>query len=154
MLPLVFELLTAAWEPGGTIPPRHTCSGADLSPALSWSAPPEGTASFALIVDDPDAPGRTWVHWLAWDLPASARSLPEGVKPEDPGLIQGTTDFGRVGYGGPCPPPGHGTHRYFVRLYALDRLLGLPAGSSRVQLDAAMKGHVLASTELMGKSWR
>ncbi len=154
MLPLVFELVTTAWEPGAAIPATFTCSGADVSPPLAWGAPPAGTGSFALILDDPDAPGRTWLHWTVWNLPATARSLPEGVKAEATGMEQGTNDFGNVGYGGPCPPPGHGAHRYFARLYAVDRVLPLKQGASRVELDAQLKGHVLASTELMGKFWR
>lgn len=150
MLPLIFELSTVAWQPGERIPSRHTCAGADRSPVLTWSAPPAETVSLALILDDPDAPARTWVHWLVWNLPASARGLPEGVAADAAGMVQGTTDFGRVGYGGPCPPEGHGNHRYFVRLYALDVSLPLPAGADRPALEAAMAGHLLASTQLMG----
>lgn len=154
MLPLVFELTSSAFQPGATIPPKYTCTAENLSPPLAWGAAPEGTASFALVLDDPDAPGRTWLHWTVWNLPATARSLPEGVKAGAAEMVQGTNDFGKVGYGGPCPPPGHGAHRYFFRLYALDRVLALKEGASRVELDAQVKGHVLASTELMGKSWR
>ncbi len=154
MLPLVFELTSTAWLPGAVIPPRHTCSAADVSPPLSWTAPPTGAASLALVMDDPDAPGRTWSHWLVWNLPAATRSLAEGQRPGAPGMVAGTNDFGKVGYGGPCPPPGHGTHRYFTRLYALDTLLSLGDGAGLIELKGAMKGHVLASTELMGRSWR
>lgn len=150
MLPLLFELTTTAWQAGERIPSPYTCSGADRSPALAWTAPPEGTASFALVFDDPDAPGKTWVHWLVWNLPPTARGLPEGLAATAPGAVQGTTDFGTFGYGGPCPPEGHGLHRYFVRLYALDTTLGLAPAATRAELDAAMKGHVLASTQLMG----
>ena len=154
MLPIVFELQSTAFAPGAPIPPRHTCTGEDRSPPLAWGEPPPNTASFALILDDPDAPGRTWTHWTVWNLPAPTRSLPEGVTAAATGMVQGTNDFGNVGYGGPCPPPGHGAHRYFVRLYAVDKVLGLGVGASRVELQAALKGHVLASTELMGKFWR
>ncbi len=152
MLPVVFELSSTAFTQGATIPARHTCTGEDISPPLSWTAPPEGTASFALVVDDPDAPRRTWQHWLVWNIPPTTRQLGEALGTDQ--HVQGTNDFKKHGYGGPCPPPGHGAHRYFFRLYALDVMLGLPAGASRAELDAAMKGHVLASAELMGKSWR
>lgn len=154
MLPLVFELVTTAWEPGATIPAKYTCTAEDRSPPLAWGTAPAGTASFALILDDPDAPGRTWLHWTVWNLSATTLSLPEGVKADAPGMEQGTNDFGNVGYGGPCPPPGHGAHRYFGRLYAVDRVLPLKRGASRAELDAQLKGHVLASTEMMGKFWR
>ncbi|MBM4391173.1 MAG: YbhB/YbcL family Raf kinase inhibitor-like protein [Deltaproteobacteria bacterium] len=152
MLPVVFELSSTAFTQGATIPARHGCTGDDLSPPLAWTAPPDGTASFALVVDDPDAPRRTWQHWLVWNIPPTSRQLGEALGADQ--HVQGTNDFKKVGYGGPCPPPGHGAHRYFFRLYALDVMLGLPAGASRAELDAAMKGHVLASAELMGKSWR
>ncbi len=152
MLPVVFELSSAAFTHGATIPARHTCTADDVSPALSWTAPPEGTASFALVVDDPDAPRRTWQHWLVWNIPPTTRQLGEALGADQ--HVQGTNDFKKLGYGGPCPPPGHGAHRYFFRLYALDVMLGLPVGASRTELDAAIKGHVLASAELMGKSWR
>ena len=154
MLPFLFELTSSAFTPGSTIPARYTCTAENRSPPLSWGAGPEGTASFAIVVDDPDAPGRTWLHWTAWDIRATTWNLAEGVLAAEPLFTQGTTDFGTVGYGGPCPPPGTGAHRYFFRLYALDRVLGLARGVSRVELDGAMKGHVLASTELMGKAWR
>ncbi|MBM4366275.1 MAG: YbhB/YbcL family Raf kinase inhibitor-like protein [Deltaproteobacteria bacterium] len=152
MLPVVFELSSTAFTQGATIPARHTCTGDDLSPPLSWTAPPEGTASLALVVDDPDAPRRTWQHWLVWNIPPTTRQLGEALGLDQ--HVQGTNDFKKLGYGGPCPPPGHGAHRYFFRLYALDVMLGLPAGASRAELDAAIKGHVIASAELMGKSWR
>ena len=152
MLPVVFELSSAAFTHGATIPARHTCTADDVSPALSWTAPPEGTASFALVVDDPDAPRRTWQHWLVWNIPPTTRQLGEALGADQ--HVQGTNDFKKLGYGGPCPPPGHGAPRYFFRLYALDVMLGLPVGASRTELDAAIKGHVLASAELMGKSWR
>ncbi len=145
-------LRSPAFSEGGMIPPRYTCDGDDVSPPLSWTDVPDGTVSFALICDDPDAPAGTWVHWVLTDLPAAARELPERVPAERQlrtGGRQGTTDFGRIGYGGPCPPGG--THRYFFKLYALDRTLGLAAGSTKGQVEQAMKGHVLAEARLMGR---
>lgn len=148
------ELSSTAFLPGGTIPTEYTCEGENRSPPLAWGAPPTGTRSFALIVDDPDAPGRVWVHWLAWDIPGTARGLPAGVSPHADGLRQGTNDFKRAGYGGPCPPRGHGAHRYVFRLYALDARLDLRPGASRQELESAMRGHVLAQAEAMGKFHR
>ena len=147
------QLTAHAFKSGTNIPERFTCDGTNLSPALTWSAPPEGTQSFALIVDDPDAPGRTWVHWVLYDLPATERELPEGIAHKGmlpSGARQGRNDFGKTGYGGPCPPPGP-AHRYFFRLYALDTELGLQAGLTRAQIDQAMRGHVVADVELMGQ---
>lgn len=148
------QLRSSAFEPGGTIPARHTCSGEDLSPPLDWSGAPAATRAFALVVDDPDAPAGTWVHWTVWNLPATATGLPEGVKPDATGMLQGTNDFQKPGYRGPCPPRGHGAHRYFFRLYALDQPLPLAAGATRAELDLAMRGHVLAEATWMGKFWR
>ncbi len=146
-------LKTPAFRPGDDIPRTFTCDGSDLSPALGWTAPPEGTQGFALVLEDPDAPRRTWVHWVLYDLPATDRGLPEGVAPHGTlpsGGRQGRNDFGKVGYGGPCPPPGP-AHRYYFKLYALDTRLGLPAGAKRADLDRAMRGHILAHAELMGR---
>jgi len=145
-------LKTTAFEPGGIIPKQFTCSGADVSPALSWSDPPSGTQSFALIVDDPDAPMGTFVHWVVYNLPASARQLPQGVPKRETaaGGKQGQNDFPKTGYGGPCPPPGK-PHRYSFRLYALDTTLNLAPPVRRADVDQAMQGHVLAKAELMGK---
>jgi Raf kinase inhibitor-like YbhB/YbcL family protein len=153
---MALELSTPAFAPGGDIPVEHTCDGADVSPALQWTVPPDGTVSLALVVDDPDAPGRTWVHWVLYNIPPAQRELPEHVEAKDTlpsGARHGTNDFGRVGYGGPCPPPGP-AHRYFFRLYALDTALELRHGAKRRALDAAMKGHVLASAELVGRYQR
>jgi Raf kinase inhibitor-like YbhB/YbcL family protein len=147
------ELKTTAFPPGSTIPTQFTCSGANISPALSWNQPPIRTQSFVLIVDDPDAPARTWVHWVVYNLPASARQLPERIPPGTAiagGGKQGVNDFPQDGYGGPCPPPGK-PHRYFFRLYALDTVLALRAPVHRQDVDSAMKGHVLAEAEMMGK---
>ena len=146
------ELKTTAFRPGGVIPTQHTCSGADISPALSWNQPPTRTRSFVLIVDDPDAPAGTWVHWVVYNLPAAARQLPERIPSGDVvtgGGKQGVNDFSRHGYGGPCPPPGQ-PHRYFFRLYALDMVMSLRAPVHRKDVDSAMKGHILAQAELMG----
>ncbi len=146
------ELKSQAFQPGELIPAKYTCDGQDISPPLNWSDPPTGTKSFALIADDPDAPAGTWVHWVIWNIPASTRSLAENVPKTESlpsGARQGTTDFRRVGYGGPCPPSG--THRYFFKLYALDTTLTLPASTTKRDLEKAMQGHILAQAELMGK---
>ena len=146
------ELMTTAFYVGGTIPTQFTCSGENRSPFLSWTQPPPGTQSFVLIVDDPDAPGGTWVHWVVYDLPAAARQLPEHIPAGEViagGGKQGINDFPINGYGGPCPPRGK-RHRYFFRLYALDKTLALNAPAHRTDVDSAMKGHVLAQAELVG----
>ena len=148
----VMQISSPAFEPAGTIPARHTCDGAGTSPPLRWSAIPSGTRSLALVVDDPDAPRGTWVHWVYYDIPARLGGLPEAVAPAErpaPGGVQGITDFRRLGYGGPCPPSG--THRYFFKLYALDAVLHLDPGVNKEGLLAAMAGHILARAELMGR---
>jgi len=150
------QLTSAAFSAGGTIPKKLTCDGADVSPPLAWSDAPAGTKSFALIADDPDAPAGTWVHWVIFDLPADARGLSESTakQAELPnGARQGTNDFRKTGYGGPCPPPGK-PHRYFFKLYALDGKLGLKAGASKADVEKAMHGHILAQGELMGRYGR
>ena len=150
------ELKTASFTPGGFIPKRFTCEAADVSPALSWTEPPAGTQSFAIIEDDPDAPSGTFVHWLVYDLPAAFRQVTEGQSRNNQmlgGGRQGTNDFSRTGYNGPCPPPGR-PHRYFIRLYALDVKLNLRPAATRRELDAAMQGHILAQAELMGRFQR
>jgi Raf kinase inhibitor-like YbhB/YbcL family protein len=147
------QLKTTAFANGADIPTRFTCDGTDDSPALEWTEPPAGTQSFALVADDPDAPRGTWVHWVLYDLPAAARELPEGVPPEGTlpsGARQGRNDFKKIGYGGPCPPPGP-AHRYYFRLFALNRGLGLPSGARRAEVDRAMEGHILARAEVMGR---
>jgi Raf kinase inhibitor-like YbhB/YbcL family protein len=151
-----FVLETKAFLKGGDIPSKYTCSGSDVSPALSWRGAPQETKSFALIVDDPDAPSGTFTHWVVYDLPAGAQQLAENVSKTDDlsgGGRQGRNDFRRSGYGGPCPPPGN-PHRYFFRLYALNTLLNLPTGASRRDVESAMRGHVVAQAELMGKFGR
>ncbi len=143
-------LTSTAFAPGAEIPEQYTCKGADISPPLQWSGAPAKAASFVLIMDDPDAPAGVWVHWVLWNVPRPAHSLPENVREQlDDGSRQGRNSFGKVGYNGPCPPGGQ-THRYFFRLYALDGKLELATTASRAELDAAMKGHVLAQTEYMG----
>jgi len=146
-----FRLLIAAFPEGAMIPKLHSCEGADVSPSIEWSGEPTETKSLALIVDDPDAPGGVWNHWLLYDLAASLRSLAQGHKPGKLG-VSGTNDFGKLGYSGPCPPKGHGPHRYFFKLYALDvASLGVPAGAKRAEIDKAMKGHVLTEAQCMGR---
>ena len=150
-----FIVKTTAFPEREIIPKKYTCDGSDVSPALTWTGAPEGTQSLALIADDPDAPVGTWTHWIAWNIPPEA-ALPEGVPKNETlndGTRQGRNDFKRIGYGGPCPPPGK-PHRYFFRLYAMDSKLDLKAGAGRNELERAMKGHVLAQAELMGKYGR
>ncbi len=147
-----FEISSPAFAEGDSIPARYTCSGQDVSPELRWKGAPNGTRSFALIFDDPDAPGRTWVHWVAWAIPASVTSLSEAIPP-DPvltnGIRQGTNDSKRIGYGGPCPPPRK-PHRYFFKLYALDTIPDLEPGATKQDLLDAIEGHILAQARLMG----
>ncbi len=148
---VVFALQTKSFSASGEIPRKYTCMGGDLSPELSWGEPPSGTQSLTLIFDDPDAPSGTFTHWLLYDLPPTTRQLAEGAgRGELPsGAHQGRNDFGNPGYGGPCPPPGK-PHRYYFKLYALDKQLALKPGASRQQLEQALHGHVLAQAEVMG----
>ena len=147
------ELTSTAFPAQGEIPVRHTCEGENLAPPLQWSGVPAGTQSLVLIVDDPDAPDpaaplRTWVHWVLVDLPPTACGLPEGGRPLPAGAREGLNDWRRPGYGGPCPPVGR--HRYFFKLYALDRALpGLPR-PTKAAVEQAMRSHVLAQAELVG----
>jgi Raf kinase inhibitor-like YbhB/YbcL family protein len=148
---MAFKISSPAFKNGESIPPVFSCKGHDISPALTWTDPPAGTQSFALIMDDPDAPVGIWVHWVIFNIPASTRDLKEGT-PTDPqlsdGSLQGKTSAGSNGYHGPCPPSG--THRYFFKLYALDTKLSLSSTADKKQLLAAMEGHILANAELMG----
>lgn len=149
---MVLRISSPAFQEGDTIPTKYTCQGQDVSPPLVWSDPPVGTQSFALIVDDPDAPGGVFTHWVLFNIPPDSCELPEAVptQAEFPsGALQGKNDFGKTGYGGPCPPPGR-PHRYQFTLYALDQPLDLEAGVSKKQLLSAMRGHILAQTQLMG----
>ena len=155
--PMALALSSGSFANHGFIPKKFTCDGADVSPELSWTNPPAGAHSFALIADDPDAPLGTWTHWVIFDLPPTARSLPEDAsrimdKLPDGGR-QGLNDSGKIGYGGPCPPPGK-PHRYFFKLYALDRKLGLEPGSTRARVEQTMQGHVLAEADWMGQYQR
>jgi Raf kinase inhibitor-like YbhB/YbcL family protein len=153
---MAFTISSVSFPNGGDIPRKFTCDGADVSPELSWTQPPAGTGSFALIADDPDAPVGTWTHWVIYDLPPATSSLLEGVSKVDElpsGGRQGRNDFRKIGYGGPCPPPGK-AHRYFFKLYALDRLLGLKPGSTKQELEHAMQNHILGNAEWMGKYQR
>ncbi|NDJ78466.1 MAG: YbhB/YbcL family Raf kinase inhibitor-like protein [Chloroflexi bacterium] len=149
-----FTIHSKDFQPNTSIPIRHTCSGVDESPALTWNEPPPGTESFTLICDDPDAPrAEPWVHWVIFRIPANVRGLPQNVAKHEElpdGSRQGKNDFGKVGYGGPCPPVGHGPHRYFFRLYALDTLPDLAAGCTKAELLAAIDDHILAETQLVG----
>jgi len=144
------------FEPGDTIPAEYTCEGDDVSPPLEWSGVPDGTETFALIVDDPDAPGQTFVHWVCFNLSGNATRLVRDVDVADAFAgasatpQEGSNDFNDIGYGGPCPPPGDDPHRYVFRLYALDTVLDLGAGASKQQVTDAMDGHVLAEADLMG----
>jgi hypothetical protein len=147
------ELTSGAFAPGEAIPREYTCDGEDISPPLSWSDPPEGTRSFALIMDDPDAPVGTWVHWVLFNLPAEKRSLPESVPAEDQlsdGSLHGRNSWQRHDYGGPCPPSGS-AHRYVFKLFALDTELDLEAGATKKQVLSAMEDHILAQGKLTGR---
>lgn len=153
---MAMNLTSPAFKNGETIPMEYTCSGEDKSPELNWSGVPKAAKSLALIADDPDAPMGTWVHWVLYDLPAEDGEIPEGVTKAETmpnGAKQGMNDFKKVGYGGPCPPPGP-EHRYFFKLYALDDTVKLPPMSTKKQLEDAMKGHILEETQLMGKFGR
>lgn len=146
------ELTSPAFQSGGTIPTQYTGDGADQSPPLQWSEPPQGTRSFALICDDPDAPQATWVHWVLFNLPPGIRELKEGLPPVNVlinGAKQGKNDFGNIGYGGPAPPEGK-PHRYFFKLYALSKAVDLSLGATKSQLVDAMKEQVLAEGQLIG----
>lgn len=150
---MAFHLTTTAFDNGAMIPKKFTCDGKDISPPLTWTEPPKGTKSFAIIVDDPDAPSGTWVHWVLYDVPADTRELTEGIRKDRQlpnGALQGRNDFGKIGYNGPCPPKG-ASHRYFFKLYALDSRTNLKTGASKSDLERAMKGHVLTQAEIIGR---
>jgi Raf kinase inhibitor-like YbhB/YbcL family protein len=147
--PRTMRVESAAFADGAMIPSKYTADGEDVSPPLTWTAGPAGTKCYALVVDDPDAPGGTWTHWIAWNLAGS--SLPEGVKPDasPSGAAQGRNSFGRPGWGGPSPPSG--THRYVFRVYALDAEVAIAPTSGESELVAAMHGHALGVGELVGR---
>jgi Raf kinase inhibitor-like YbhB/YbcL family protein len=140
------KVTSSAFQEGANIPSKFTCADADTSPPLQIADIPSEAKSLALVVDDPDAPSGLFTHWTVWNIPPQTGSVREGSAPKG---VQGTNDFGKSGYGGPCPPSG--THRYYFKVFALDRELDLPSGAKRGQLDAAMKGHVVAQGELMGR---
>ena len=145
-------ITSPAFKEGSMIPAKYTCDAQDISPPLEWNKVPAGTKSLALICDDPDAVVGTWVHWVVYNIPPDASKLDENIKGEKEfsnGMIQGSNDWPRIGYGGPCPPSG--THRYFFKLYALDTLLDLKPGATKAQVLKAMNGHVLAEAQLMGR---
>ena len=151
---MAFTLTSPAFAAGAAIPAKHTCDGPDLSPALAWGGAPPTAKTFALIVDDPDAPAGTWVHWVLFNQTATLDALPENVPrtetlPQLGGTFQGRNDFGKLGYGGPCPPPGK-PHRYFFKLYALDVELPLEWGATKADVVRAMKGHIVGQADLMG----
>ena len=160
---VTFTLLTLAqvlvsspaFKADAQIPKEFTCDGKDQSPEINVRDLPATTVTWALIVDDPDAPGGTWVHWVLYDLPGNVKELPEGIAADKPpgGAKHGVNDFRKAGYGGPCPPAG-APHRYFFKLYALDAPIDLKPGATKQQLLAAMKGHVLGEAELVGKYGR
>jgi Raf kinase inhibitor-like YbhB/YbcL family protein len=146
------QMSSTAFKEGAAIPVVYTCDGENISPPLSWTGAPQGSQSLALIVDDPDAPAGTWVHWVVFNLPPSMSSLSEGAsssgRQEQFGTA-GTNSFRKSGYGGPCPPKGK-PHRYFIKLYALDIMLGLKSGATKADVEKAMQGHILAQGQLMG----
>ncbi len=145
-----FTITSPVFAEGGTIASEYSCEGADLSPELVIGSPPSGTRSFALIADDPDAPGKCWTHWVVFDLPPATEKLPKGGPLPD-GAKEGTNDFGNIGYGGPCPPRGHGRHRYFFKVYALDiEELGLSPGASKEDVERAISEHILGDACIMG----
>jgi hypothetical protein len=149
------KITSTAFQEGGMIPKQYTCDGQDISPPLAWDSVPPSAKTVALIADDPDAPGKTWVHWVVFDLPASAKGLPENVAAQETlagGGKQGTNDFRKVGYGGPCPPSG--THRYYFKVYVLDTDLGLDSKTTKDRLLKAMEGHIIAQGQLLGRYQR
>ena len=152
---MTMSVTSSAFKEGQMIPAKYTCDGQNISPPLKWESAPQGTKSFALISDDPDAPVGTWVHWVMWNIPADANELAENIRPvkELPnGSKQGISSFRQYGYGGPCPPSG--THRYYFKIYALDTMLELSGNTTKQNLLEAMKGHILAEGSLMGKYQR
>ena len=143
-----FELISTAFEQGEPIPAQYSCDGEDISPSLAWGDPPAGAQSLVLIMDDPDAPGGTWDHWIVFNIPVDIRELPEAMSAGDMAVTFGKNSWGRSDYGGPCPPGG--THRYFFKLYALNTTLSLDENANKGHVLAGMEGHILAETELMG----
>ena len=146
------EIKSSEFKEGSSIPAKYTCDNIDVSPPFEWSQVPAGVKTFALICDDPDAPGATWVHWVIFNIPGNLRELSENIPATDTlpnGAIQGKNDFGKIGYGGPCPPGG--THRYYFKLYALDKDLDSKPGITKKDLLKAIEGHILDEVHLMGR---
>jgi len=149
---MVIKVKSSAFEDGEMIPKKYTCDGANVSPPLEWELGPAGCKALALVCDDPDAPMGTWVHWVVYNIPAQVNRLEEGIPPSkvlDDGTIQGTNDFHKIGYGGPCPP--RSTHRYYFKIYALDTCVKLESGATKSQLLHAIEEHILAQGQLMGR---
>ncbi len=147
-----FAITSTAFKEGEMIPQRYACDGQNFSPPLKWQSVPGQAKSLALIADDPDAPAGIWVHWVIFNIPSATNGLPENVPTKDSlldGSVQGKNDSRDIGYDGPCPPGG--THRYYFKLYALDTMLKLPSGSTKLELLKAMDGHIVAQTQLMGR---
>lgn len=146
------EIKSSVFENKGYIPERYTCTTQNISPSLLWEGAPSNTKSFVLICDDPDAPYKTWVHWVVFNIPGDMSSIKEDIAKEQMGslgILQGANDFGEAKYGGPCPPQGK-PHRYFFRLYALDKLLSLKEGAAKKDVVEAMQGHIIAETKMFG----
>jgi hypothetical protein len=146
------EIKSSAFREGATIPAKHTCDDLDISPPIEWSKGPKGTITYAIICDDPDAPGGTWVHWVIYNIPSSIQQLPENVPKMETlmnGARQGKTDFGSIGYGGPCPPSG--THRYYFKIYSLDFILDYKSVITKKELLRAIEKHILEEGQLMGR---
>jgi len=153
---MTINVRSDSFADGQPIPQKYTCDGEDISPPVRWDSAPDGTKSFALICDDPDAPSGTWVHWVIYDLPATIKELPEAIQANEEvlsGARQGTNDFRRLGYGGPCPPKGN-AHRYYFKLYALDIVINLKAGATKSDVENAMKGHIVGEGKIMGSYQR
>lgn len=149
---MVFQIESSAFGDGEMLPTKYTCDGLDISPPLHWNNVPEGTKSFALICDDPDAPMMTWVHWILYNIPSEKTRLQEGIPATEileKGIVQGRNSWNKIGYGGPCPP-GSKPHRYYFRLYALDTILDVKPGAKKKHILAAMSGHIRAQAELIG----
>jgi Raf kinase inhibitor-like YbhB/YbcL family protein len=157
---MAFKLISSSFDAGDPIPEANARDGKDASPALSWEGVPPGTQSLVLICQDPDAPRpEPWVHWLLYEIPPSVTKLPEGIPARErlqlpPGALQGRNSWNEIGYGGPQPPPGHGWHRYYFKLFALDKRLDLPPGVGKSELEHAMEGHLLGETSVMGRFQR
>jgi Raf kinase inhibitor-like YbhB/YbcL family protein len=146
------EIISSAFKDGDSIPAKYTCDNLDISPPLKWSKEPEDTETFALICDDPDAPGGTWVHWVIYNIPGTIHEFEENIPKDGPlinNALQGINDFGNTGYGGPCPPGG--THRYYFKIYALDTVLGSQPGITKRDLLKIMDGHIIDQGQLMGR---